>query len=176
MLTTRRGEGTRPLAARVKASLFEILSVRLSGATFYDLFAGNGAVGIEALSRGAARAVFIEQNPACVRIIRENLKRCGYEGRAEVHQADVLRMIPLLPFPPEGENIVFLGPPYDSGYCHESLQCLGRNEVLGSALLVIAEVRKKKGLLSRYGSLGLVRDKYYGETRLAFFETIGAEE
>jgi len=186
VLTTRHGAGTRPLTARVKASLFGILSARLPGACFYDCFAGNGAVGIEALSRGAIRAVFIEKNPTCVRIIRENLKRCGYSDRALIFQNDVLRMIPALSkivdapellrrSMAEEISIIFLGPPYDSGLAHESLLLIGQNTPLSRNALVIAEVRKKEPLLTRYGFLSLTRDKFYGDTRLAFYEPLSLE-
>lgn len=168
-LSTKPGAGTRPLAARVKASLFEILSGRLPGAVFYDFFAGNGAVGLEALSRGAARAFFAEKNPACIRIIRENARKCGFADRAEIVQGDVLKIIPTLGRTDE-DAIIFLGPPYDSGLAHESLIRLAQMEAFSADLLIIAEVRKKETLLPAYGVLRLTRDKFYGDTHLAFYQ------
>jgi len=175
VLATRHGAGTRPLTSRAKASLFEILSGYLPGACFYDFFAGNGAVGIEALSRGAMRAVFIDKNPACARIIGENLKKCGYSDRARIFQSDVLKIIPTISKESEEFSITFLGPPYDSGLAHESLILIGQNTHLSQNALVIAEVRKKESLMTRYGFLSLARDKFYGDTHLAFYEPLSRE-
>ncbi|MBC7189165.1 RsmD family RNA methyltransferase, partial [Candidatus Aerophobetes bacterium] len=76
-IKTRKGFSTRPLLTRVRKSLFDILGDNLKGEKFLDLYAGSGAVGIEALSRGAQEAVFVEIDPQCIRIIKENLYRCG---------------------------------------------------------------------------------------------------
>jgi len=168
-LTTKPGGGTRPLAARVKASLFEIISGRLPGIYFCDFFAGNGAVGLEALSRGAERALFVEKNPACIRIIRENARRCGFADRAEIVQGDVLKVIPTLARR-DVDAVIFLGPPYDTGLAHESLIRLGQSESFSAELLVIAEVRKKETLQPVYGALRQMREKLYGDTRLVFYQ------
>ncbi|MER3469301.1 MAG: 16S rRNA (guanine(966)-N(2))-methyltransferase RsmD, partial [Thermoflexus sp.] len=83
------GAGTRPIADRVKTALFDILGASVVGARVLDLFAGTGSVGIEALSRGAAEAVFVEKDPRAVRVLRENLQRTGLADRARVVRGDV---------------------------------------------------------------------------------------
>lgn len=89
VLKTREGKGTRPTDSRSREMLFNILSAQVEGARFLDLYAGNGGVGLEALSRGAAFCVFVEQNAAAAAIIRENLKICGWQERAQVWHASV---------------------------------------------------------------------------------------
>jgi len=172
VLDTRGGKSTRPLSARVKTSLFGILSSRLPGSHFYDFFAGNGAVGIEALSRGAAMAHFYEINPKCLRIIQENLLKCQLSDRATLHREDVLRAVRFLKSPTETPILAFLGPPYSSGLAHNTLLLLGAADPFSPHSLVVAEVRKKDYLEQKYHLYVLMRDEYYGDTRLAFFERI----
>lgn len=168
ILKTRGGGGTRPLASRVKSSLFSILSGQIPGSDFHDFFAGNGSVGIEALSRGASRAFFYEKNPVCIRIIRDNLKRFALEARAMVFLCDVLKIIRQNRISIREPGIAFLGAPYDSNLGHLTMLLLGQSAPCFS--LIIAEVRKKETLESQYGAYNLFRDEYYGDTRLAFFE------
>jgi 16S rRNA (guanine966-N2)-methyltransferase len=113
--------GTRPLADRAREGLFSSLGARVTGASFMDLFAGTGAVGIEALSRGASRAHFVESTPAAVRVIRENLRRTGLQDGAEVTLADVGRWVSRAGREPSGGasgamierfDVAFLDPPY----------------------------------------------------------------
>ncbi|MBN1902791.1 RsmD family RNA methyltransferase [Candidatus Sumerlaeota bacterium] len=166
-MKTRGGGLTRPLAARVKTSLFSIISGEIPGSDFHDFFAGNGAVGIEALSRGVSRASFYEKNPVCVKIIKENLERCGLVPKAAICLGDVLKIIRHKRISIAKPGIAFLGPPYDSNLGRETMLLLGRMGIDFS--LIIVEVRKKEILESRYGVYHLFRDEYYGETRLGFF-------
>jgi len=170
VLKTRGGPSTRPLSARVKTSLFGILYPHVPDSHFYDFFAGNGAVGIEALSRGAAMAHFFEKDPVCIRIIRDNLSKCMLAERATLHQADVLRAVRSLKYPTKSPVIAFLGPPYSSELAHNTLLLLAACDPFPPGALVIAEVRKKNYLDQKYRFFELVRDEYYGDTRLAFFE------
>jgi 16S rRNA (guanine966-N2)-methyltransferase len=102
-------DGTRPLADRAREGLFSSLGPAVEAARVLDLFAGTGAVGIEALSRGAAHALFVETSAAAIRTIHDNLRRTGLGGRAEVRRGDVSRAIHRVPGPFE---IVFMDPPY----------------------------------------------------------------
>src|SRR5216683_2383521 len=102
------GLDVRPTPDRLREALFNVLAPRIEGATFAGLYAGTGAVGIEALSRGAARAIFVEQKHAAVRVIRENLKTLGLETRDEVSHGRAAAMIAIVE-----ADIVCLDPPYD---------------------------------------------------------------
>ncbi len=172
ILKTVKGSKTRPLSARAKNSLFGILAPHLCGAHFFDFFAGSGAVGIEALSRGAEGADFYEKDDACISIIRQNLKKCGFLKRASVHRTDVLKVITSVKVSGENPSIVFLGPPYDSGLAHASLVSLGKYDPFPGSVLIIAQVRKNNLLEPQYGHFNLVRDECYGDMRLGFFERI----
>ncbi|MSV27817.1 MAG: 16S rRNA (guanine(966)-N(2))-methyltransferase RsmD, partial [Bryobacterales bacterium] len=107
-LKTLPGLATRPTTDRLRETLFDVLAPRIEGVVFLDAYAGSGAVGIEALSRGAARAVFLEKNRAAVRMIAENLKSLGLRGRSDLVSAPSLSGLGKYP-----ADIVFLDPPYD---------------------------------------------------------------
>ena len=107
-LKTLPGRDTRPTPDRLRETLFDILASRISGAVFLDAYAGTGAVGIEALSRGAARCVFLEQSRAAVEVIRENLHTLSIEARATVVAGKVAAALGRYP-----ADIVFLDPPYE---------------------------------------------------------------
>src|SRR5271169_6237061 len=102
------GLATRPTPDRLREALFDILGLRVEGAVFLDAYAGTGAVGIEAISRGAARAIFIERSGAAERVLRENLASLGIEDRALVALGAAASLIPRYK-----AGIVFLDPPYD---------------------------------------------------------------
>jgi 16S rRNA (guanine966-N2)-methyltransferase len=142
--------------------LFNVLAVRLEGKVFADLYAGTGAVGIEALSRGARRAVFVEQDRAAVRVIQDNLKALGIVGRAEVRTGQVRAMLAKI----EAE-IVFLDPPY--ALEKEYGSAMG---VLGAkgAELVIVQHDKRLALAESYGELKLGRTLKQGDNVLSFYE------
>src|SRR5688572_17844349 len=86
-------QGVRPILARIKKSLFDILRLRIRDARFLDLYAGSGAVGIEALSRGAAHATFVEQNPHCMAIIRQNINNLGFKDKATLVTGSVGKVL-----------------------------------------------------------------------------------
>jgi 16S rRNA (guanine966-N2)-methyltransferase len=154
-----RGRRTRPTADRVREALFSILG-DVSGLRVLDLFAGSGALGIEALSRGASEAVFVDDDARAVEAIRRNLDAVGV--RAEVHRRDVLRWLGRAAG--ERYDLVFVDPPYDSavrlgGPLAESLPAL-----LGDQGRVVTESDKRSPLLLE---LPLVLERTYGDTRVA---------
>src|ERR687897_418887 len=121
------GTGTRPLADRVKQTLFAILEPDLRGARFLDLFAGSGAAGIEALSRGAAHATFVERDAGAVRIIKANLQRTGLTDRATVTRGEVLAWLrdPMRAREPP-RDVVLIDPPYeDAAVLVAALEAIG---------------------------------------------------
>ncbi len=111
LLKSVPGLDTRPTPDRLRETLFNILAPRIEGKVFADLYAGTGAVGIEALSRGAKRAIFVESNRAAVNVIRENLRSLGIENRAEVRQGRVNTI---------EADIVFVDPPYELERAYEA--------------------------------------------------------
>jgi len=132
------GEGTRPLGDRAKQTVFAILEPDLDGAVVLDLCAGSGAAGIEALSRGAARAVFVERDADAVRIVRENLRRAAVADRGVVVGRDVLRYLAGLD-PEWPADLVILDPPYaETGLRDAALTLLGAPADPGRALVLRA--------------------------------------
>ena len=107
--------GVRPVSDRAREGLFSSLGGRLEGARVLDLYAGTGALGIEALSRGADEAVFVEASPAAVTAVRDNLARTRLEGRAVVQRSDVRRFLERASVSEGGFDLVFLDPPYEAG-------------------------------------------------------------
>jgi 16S rRNA (guanine966-N2)-methyltransferase len=110
----RAPPGIRPVSDRVREGLFSSLGDRVRGARVLDLYAGTGAVGVEALSRGATEAVFVDRSPAALAAVRDNLARTKLTGRATVRRSDVRRFLERGPAHGDGFDIVFLDPPYGS--------------------------------------------------------------
>src|SRR5215210_5391293 len=158
-LASPRGAATRPTSDRVREALFSILGARVAGARVLDLFAGSGALGIEALSRGAAEATFVDSAPAAVRAIRGNLDALG--ARAEVRRGDALRFLRAAPAQARQYDLVLLDPPY------RLAAPLGRelSEALPAALvhgaLVVSESDRRAPLSLQ---LPLSDERRYGDT------------
>jgi len=164
-----KGAGLRPTADRVKEALFAILGPRVEGARFLDLYAGTGAIGIEALSRGARWVTFVESDPTALRVLRANLERCGLGGSADIQacRAGV--------FFRRGEarsgpyDIVFADPPYHTGTGAMLLPSLDQAAIITPESTVILERFTKLPLPSQVGRLTLVREYGYGDTTLSVF-------
>jgi 16S rRNA (guanine(966)-N(2))-methyltransferase RsmD len=161
------GGETRPITDRAKSALFSILGDGVVGARFLDLFAGTGQVGIEALSRGAAEAVFVEKSPAALRTIRENLALTGLAGQARVVRADVFTF---LRGEPEPFDYIYIAPPQYQGLWAATLQAIdavpGWLATDGQAIAQI-HPREYQDLLLRH--LVLVDQRRYGSVMLCFY-------
>ena len=160
------GLDTRPTSDRLRETLFNVLSPRISGARFADLYAGSGAVGIEALSRGAVRVEFVERAQPALRALRTNLQKLGIRSGVAVQAASVLTWMRRRPEP--GFAILFLDPPYDAREEYEEVLALA-SAVLATGGIVIAEHRSKDHLAERYGSLLRTRVLRQGDASLSFF-------
>jgi 16S rRNA (guanine(966)-N(2))-methyltransferase RsmD len=165
------GPGTRPLADRVKQTLFAILEPELPGAVVLDLFAGSGAGGIEALSRGAERAVFVEKDPGAIAVVRANLDATGVGRLALVVRADAERWLAdgaaeVGPF-----DLVLVDPPYaDTALLGRILDRLGAPDApLTAQARVVAKHFWRDRPPDRVGMLAAERDRRFGETALTFY-------
>jgi 16S rRNA (guanine966-N2)-methyltransferase len=167
------GFATRPTSDRLRETLFNVLAPRIEGALFLDLYAGSGAVGIEALSRGAARVVFAEQAPPALAALRANLTRLGIRDGFRIQSGSVsalLRRVRLAA--PQVFDLIFLDPPWDAA--EEYAATLGLLGGTSSGLLapeaqVIAEHRRKQPLGDSYGSLHRTRLLEQGDAALSFY-------
>jgi len=182
-LQAPRGLATRPTSDRLRETLFNVLAPRTEGTRFLDLYAGSGAVGIEALSRGAAHVVFVERAPAALAVLRGNLTKLGVrEGfriqssgvgawlrrpQADRTQADQAQIF----------DLVFLDPPWDAAEEYAAtLGLLGGAAagLLAPGALVIAEHRRKQKLAESYGSLERTRLLEQADAALSFFAAASA--
>ena len=137
------GIHTRPTTDRIKETLFNMISDQIPGCCFLDLFSGSGAIGIEALSRGASEAVFVEKNRAAVNVIRENLSKTGLEADARVMQTDCRQAIALLEKEGRRFDIIFMDPPYDRQLEHDILEYLRKSSIADEDTLIITEASLK---------------------------------
>ncbi|MGH7164075.1 MAG: 16S rRNA (guanine(966)-N(2))-methyltransferase RsmD [Nitrospiraceae bacterium] len=163
------GSRLRPTSDRVKEALFSILGSRVQGARFLDLYAGTGAIGIEALSRGAQRAVFVEPNSASLQVLQANLNRCGLSQLADVHachDTDFLRREDLWGPP---YDLVYADPPYGHDCEEHLLPSLGCGAMMARDGIVVLEHATKRSVPPQVGRLTRVRDYRYGDTTLSVY-------
>ena len=178
---------TRPTSDRLRETLFNVLAPRIEGAAFLDLYAGSGAVGIEALSRGAATVTFVERAPAALKVLRANLTKLGLATGFRIHPGSVgaflRRAAGADPKPERREKrehyqtleryeVVFLDPPYDAAPEYAAtlgLLCGASASLLAPGALVIAEHRRKEHLEDSYGGLKRTRLLEQGDASLSFY-------
>ena len=159
----------RPSMQRTKASVFSSLSPWLDGAVFVDLYAGAGAVGIEALSRGAAFVHFVERDRVAVDALRENLIRCDIEAsRFRVHAGTVAEILIARPNPIPDAKIIFADPPYDADVNDDLTSRLDAQSMPALSWLVIEH--RTRVLIEAPRGMSLQRDRRFGETTLSYFE------
>jgi 16S rRNA (guanine(966)-N(2))-methyltransferase RsmD len=167
--------GTRPIIDRVKTALFDILSDEVEDARFLDLFAGTGSVGIEALSRGAAHATFIEMSYPILKLIRENLQITGLADRAEVLHADAFKFLQALAVNPQRTyDIIYVAPPQYKNMASHALQLLDSSPLVPAGGLVIVQIhpKEREGVAAIPRTrLQLTDERRYGSTLLMFYRT-----
>jgi len=169
-LKAAAGSRTRPTGARVRQSLLDILAPVIPGCRFLDAFAGNGSVGLEALSRGAARVVLVDRDAAAVEAAQENaraLSRAG--GEVRVFRQDARTAIAALADQGMRFDVVYLDPPYASDLYEPLLRLLGEVPLLAEGGVVVAEHFHKRSLPERIGALARARTKRVGDHVLSFY-------
>jgi 16S rRNA (guanine966-N2)-methyltransferase len=164
-------EGLRPTSDRLRETLFNVLAPRVDGARVLDAYAGTGAVGIEALSRGASHVTFVDDDPRAVRLVTSNLERCGVKDRHAIIRArlaDAVRRLQGTHF-----DVIFLDPPYGPDGLSEALDAAAR--LADEETVTIAEHARRDAAPASAGSLVLVRELTSGDSALAFYrrETSG---
>ena len=165
-LKTPEGMLTRPTADRVKEALFSIINFDLPGAAVLDLFGGTGQLGIEALSRGANSAVFVDQREDACKIIRENLRRTKLEGQGRVVRSDYLDY---LRRSREKFDIILLDPPYAEVFLENALKCITEIDILKSDGIIVAERPVEKDLPFEFEGFTRSKDYKYGKTLLTIY-------
>lgn len=168
-LKTIEGLDTRPTTDRIKETLFNMLHNDIYGSLFLDLFAGSGGIGIEALSRGAAQAVFVENNPKAVECIKENLKTTKLQEKAMVMNCDVMQALKRLEAKQMTFSYIFMDPPYNKLFEKTVLQYLSGSSLIDQDTVIIVEasLETEGDYLSELG-LTLVKEKVYKTNKHLF--------
>jgi len=165
-LTVPTGSGVRPTSDKVKQALFNILGDRVLDASFLDLYAGAGGIGIEALSRGAGSVVFVDSSRGSLSVIKKNIEQAGFEDLAQVIPARAESYLKRSSGP---YDIVFLDPPYAEDL-QPLLDRIAESGIVKISGIVVAEHFKKQPSPEKAGALVLYREARYGDTVLAFYK------
>lgn len=166
VLKTPEGMQTRPTADRVKEALFSILQFDLPGTRVLDLFGGTGQLGIEAISRGAKSAVFVDAGDAPCKLIKENLRRAKMEGEGRVVRSDYLQFLAQCR---EKFDIIFLDPPYAEVFLENSIKKISEIDILQSGGIIVAERPVEKPLDMEIEGFSRSKDYKYGKTLLTLY-------
>jgi 16S rRNA (guanine966-N2)-methyltransferase len=159
----------KPLTGQAKEALFNILVAKNASSRFLDLFAGTGSVGIEALSRGADLAFFVELDRRAVETIRENLELCGFTDISEVYCLEAEKAVKVLDREGAKFDIVFIGAPYGNPVLGKVLKVISETKILSENAVVVAEHSIRDKIEEIYGSLLKFRDARYGDTVMSFY-------
>jgi len=169
-LRAPRGADVRPTADRVKESLFSMLADRIQGASVLDLFAGSGALGIEAVSRGAQRAGFVDRARASLEAVRDNVGRAGLADQAELVRGDALAAIRSLAEAGRTFDLVFADPPYEAGMAARVVAVVGRHGIVRPGGCLVVEHSVREEIPAVIENLRAVRTRVYGDTVVTIFE------
>jgi len=166
----------RPTAAKVREAVFSILGPAVGGLRVLDLFAGTGALGIEALSRGAATAVFVEDHPESLKVLRRNLADFGLADRTTVWPLPVATALKQLAGRGESFGLAFLDPPYGGGAAVTALNALAELPLLAPGARVVVEHCRRESLPEACGVLTRLSVRRYGDTQVAFYLMAATDE
>lgn len=167
-----KGVSLRPTSDLIRGAIFSILeSIDADWSSVLDLYAGTGSLGIEALSRGAGWADFVEQNPKCCAIIKENLERAGLAAQAHIYCSSVTNALSFL----KGRyGIILMGPPYADLSIIETLEQLAISCLVGAGSTMVVEHSYRLSLSSAYGNFQLVKHRRHGDTCISIFSPFQA--
>jgi 16S rRNA (guanine(966)-N(2))-methyltransferase RsmD len=171
-LLTPKGRSIRPTSDRVREALFNVIALHVVGSHVLDLFAGTGALGLEALSRGAALAVFVDHDAEAVRLIGENIRLCGAHERARVLRRPILQALGTLAKErpdPGWFDLVFLDPPYGQDQVPAVLERLTELKLVATSALAVAEHHRLDAIPAACGSWQRIKERRYGDTVVSFF-------
>jgi 16S rRNA (guanine(966)-N(2))-methyltransferase RsmD len=179
ILSVPKDKNVKPISARIRQSVFDILRPYVTGAVFLDLYSGVGTVGLEALSRGARSVVFVEKAGLCIKVIEKNVENLGFREQAKVLKADVLSGLKWLEHHAnyEGYNVIFLSPPYrvsenlPLSYTSRTLALIAEGGIMAPGCLIVAQHHKNERIEIPPG-LERTRQEKYGDTLVEFVRAI----
>jgi 16S rRNA (guanine966-N2)-methyltransferase len=164
------GRGIRPTSDRVKESIFNILGGDLEGKVVLDLFAGTGNLGIEALSRGARRVLFVERGRQALYLIERNLSQCGMADRSEILPKDAMRAIGVLNQRGEVFDLILMDPPYEKGLVKRMLEKLSNQRIFHTGSVLVVEHDRREPLPPTIVGWDLIRQRQIGDTIISFLK------
>lgn len=167
-LVTPKSQSLRPTSDRVKESIFNILRLEMEGKVVLDLFAGTGNLGIEALSRGAKKAIFVERGRQAIRLIQRNLSRLGLEEYSEIVPRDANRAIGILKQRGESFDVILMDPPYEKGLIQKTLMKLRSHPIYNKDSILVIEHNKREPLPVTLLGWNLIRQRQIGDTVITF--------
>jgi len=167
-LATPKSQSVRPTSDRVKESIFNILGEEVEGKLVLDLFAGTGNLGIEALSRGAKKAIFVEKGRQALRLIQRNIVQIGLEGRVEIIPRDANRAIGILKGKGEVFDLILMDPPYEKGLIKRTLTKLNSHPIYHTGSILVIEHDRREPMPDILEGWNLVRERRLGDTVISF--------
>lgn len=169
------GDNTRPTLDRIKESMFNMIQLHIANGRVLDLFGGSGALGIEALSRGAAEGYFADEHRGSGKVIEENLQKTGLKEKSRILTMDFRRALNLLKSEGKSFDLIFLDPPYGKGLAAEALGIIEKEDLLEVEGLVIIEQDKKESLEISEEYYHLWKEKKYGNTLVRILKKNSAQ-
>ncbi len=169
------GNTTRPTTDKVKESIFNMIGPFFNGGIAVDLFAGSGGLGIEALSRGVAHALFIEKDSRAFQTLQENIKKCRYEDVSELFRTDAMRGVKALLKRDIVIDYLFVDPPYHKKEYYDLFETLIKGDKLSEDAIIMCEHSTEVELPNRYGAYTCVRQETYGSTIISIYRHTGEE-
>jgi len=170
-LSATKGLSLRPTSDRVKEAIFDILQDQVQGQKVLDLFAGTGALGIEAISRGAQKAIFIEKNPPSLKALRKNIEDCHLGQQVEILAREAREGIKILEGRRESFALVFLDPPYGKGLAEKTLASLSQSSIVAPEALIITEHATTEEIRPT-PPLQVIDERKYGRTKISIFQLV----
>ena len=171
LLASLKGWSIRPTSDRVREAIFNLIGQDTAGFQVLDLFAGTGCLGIEALSRGALQALFIDNSPQSIKVIKKNLARCGFESVGSILKRDLTKGLPWKhPLMREKFDLIFIDPPYEKGMIPPLLRELSERDLFACPSIAVTETFKTETLPSSLGKLNMLDSRIYGETKITIYQ------
>lgn len=163
------GMDTRPTLDRVKESVFDILACKIGGKNVLDLFAGTGSLGLEAISRGANKCVFVENNRDTYKILQENVTSLGFQKECELYNRDSFASLKFFHNNNNTFDIIFLDPPYGKGYIEKAISAIDGEDLLNDDAIIVCEYDEKDLIPDTVGKIRAYRTEKYGRVKISFF-------
>lgn len=171
-LAPLRGMSIRPTSDYLREAIFNILAEVVEDAVVLDLFAGTGSLGIEALSRGAERAVFVDKASQAIKALSRNVETCALQERTRILKRDILRGPGFLKSIRETFDLVFVDPPYDKGFAEPTLKLLGRSSKILTEAFIVVEHSSREILPEKIARLFLHDERRHGKTLVSFYRPV----